>query len=251
MEHRIRPAGTADIDALMGLRVDAEEWLRSIGSSQWSDPQTANAAIAKWHSSINEGRTWVVVSEGDQVDATITLGPADRDFWAEADQPNDALYVYKLMVRRTMSGMGLGDQLLDWAGRNAVAQAKRWIRCDVWRDAPQLQRYYLNRGFRHVRTEAPQHRLSGWLAQRPAELLLNPWPLATHRETVPAQENIAAARQRLETAARHLRDECVRLDNILQDATTQPQNVQFLYAAARAESALDALGPNPIKRQWD
>jgi hypothetical protein len=53
------------------------------------------------------------------------------------------------------------------------------LRLDVWRDNARLQNYYLAEGFEHVRTEAPSHRLSGWMAQRPSALVLHEDPLIT------------------------------------------------------------------------
>ncbi|NEE30190.1 GNAT family N-acetyltransferase [Streptomyces sp. SID7982] len=157
----------------MGLRTEAEAWLRSKGSDQWSDPEAGARAIAKWHAAIDEGRTWLITTETGTVLGTVSRGPVDRDFWTDQDAPESALYLYKLMVSRAASGMGIGGLALDWAGRIAALEGRRWVRIDCWRTATGLQRYYESAGFAHVRTESPSHRKSGWLAQRPASLVLN------------------------------------------------------------------------------
>lgn len=174
MNYRIRPANPADVPTLMGLRTEAEHWLRQIGSDQWSDPETGSRAIAKWHEAIEDGRTWVVLDQADAVLGTVSRGPADRDFWNEADELHTAFYLYKLIISRDAAGSGIGSLVLDWACRVAALEGRRWLRIDCWRTARGLQLYYERLGFAHVRTEAPNHRKSGWLAQRPSRSILNP-----------------------------------------------------------------------------
>ncbi|MFF8696749.1 GNAT family N-acetyltransferase [Streptomyces sp. NPDC015144] len=171
----IRPATSGDAEALMELRLDAERWLARAGIDQWRDPATRMPALQKWHRDIAAGRTWVV-DKGSTVVATITLTSADEDFWNEQDGPESAVYVAKLITARSVKGFGLGGRLLDWAGDQARLQGLPWVRLDCWRSNSALQQFYLREGFRHVRTEAPAHRLSGWLGQRPASTVRHPGP---------------------------------------------------------------------------
>ncbi|MEU2285953.1 GNAT family N-acetyltransferase [Streptomyces sp. NPDC013178] len=164
----LRPARAEDVPALLALRTEAEGWLRTKGTDQWSDPETGERAISKWRASIDEGRAWVVVNEQDTVLATVSRGPVDRDFWTDTDRPESALYLYKLMVAREASGRHLGTRVIDWMSRLAALEGRSWVRIDTWRTNTGLHAYYERLGFKHVRTEAPAHRLSGWLAQRPA-----------------------------------------------------------------------------------
>ncbi|MEU0179484.1 GNAT family N-acetyltransferase [Streptomyces massasporeus] len=170
----LRPAAAEDVPALLALRTEAEEWLRTKGTDQWSDPETGEKAITKWRASIDEGRAWVVVGERDEVLATVSRGPVDRDFWSDADRPESALYLYKLIVAREASGRHLGTRVIDWMCRLAALEGRTWVRIDTWRTNTGLHTYYEHLGFRHVRTEAPAHRRSGWLAQRPVGKLVMP-----------------------------------------------------------------------------
>ncbi|MFE2421681.1 GNAT family N-acetyltransferase [Streptomyces hokutonensis] len=173
----LRPASAEDVPALMALRAEAEGWLRTKGTDQWSDPETGERAISKWHTNIDEGRAWVVVGEREQVLATVSRGAVDRDFWTDADHPETALYLYKLIVSREASGRHLGTRVVDWMSRLAALEGRTWVRIDTWRTNTGLHAYYERLGFRHVRTEAPSHRRSGWLAQRPAGELAMPQDL--------------------------------------------------------------------------
>ena len=173
MSQLIRPASPADTNALMKLRIEAEEWLAKAGIDQWRSPGFRDRALAKWQVDISEGRTWVVPDDGGEVLGTITLARPDVDFWTRADAPDSAVYVAKLITARAAAGQQLGGRMLDWAGSVAQSQQLPWVRLDVWRDNTRLQRYYLDEGFEHVRTEAPSHRLSGWMAQRSSAVALH------------------------------------------------------------------------------
>jgi len=151
----------------MALRTEAEQWLTTQGTDQWSDPETGARAIDKWRQSIDEGRSWVIVDADGGALATVSRGPVDRDFWHDSDGPETALYLYKLIVARKCAGTGLGGRVLDWAAQVAALEGRAWVRIDVWRTNTGLQSYYERNGFTHVRTESPSHRRSGWLAQRP------------------------------------------------------------------------------------
>jgi len=166
--YRIRRAEAGDLDAILGLRQEAEQWLRERGIEQWTDSWSEHARklIAD---NLAAGKTSVVTRDGeDQVVATVTLNGPDLDFWTEADDLDSATYLYKLIVSRSKAGTGLGDAILNWASERAAQDGKRWLRIDVWRDNHGLQDYYLKRGFHHVRTVHRDWRKSGALFQREA-----------------------------------------------------------------------------------
>ncbi|WP_327125678.1 GNAT family N-acetyltransferase [Streptomyces sp. NBC_01727] len=170
----LRPARAEDVPALMALRTEAEEWLSSKGTDQWSDPETGAKAITKWRASIDEGRAWVVVDDSGTVLGTVSRGPVDRDFWADEDHPESAFHLYKLIVARQAAGRHLGARLVDWASSLAAMEGRDWVRIDTWRTNMGLHSYYERLGFEHVRTESPSHRRSGWLAQRSVTALSLP-----------------------------------------------------------------------------
>ncbi|MFD8524556.1 GNAT family N-acetyltransferase [Streptomyces capillispiralis] len=197
----LRPAAADDVPALMALRAEAEGWLRTKGTDQWSDPETGERAISKWRESIDEGRAWVVVGERDEVLATVSRGPVDRDFWTDADRPETALYLYKLIVAREASGRQLGTRLIDWVSRLAALEGRTWVRIDTWRTNAGLHHYYERLGFEHVRTEAPSHRRSGWLAQRPAGEVALPHDLLPVGPNEDATTGVEVPRQRADAAS--------------------------------------------------
>lgn len=171
----IRPAVESDLETVVNLWGHAASWLRELGTEQWQYPPRAER-IAE---NIAAGECWIVEDEGAPV-ATVTVdGHADLDFWSPEEAAESALYVHRMVVRRDVSGLELGSALLDWSSVRAAEQGKRWLRLDAWRDNTDLQTYYTNRGFTHVRTVDVAGRGSGALFQRPAGHTRNVGPKLT------------------------------------------------------------------------
>src|SRR6266508_4917694 len=166
--YTVRPAADGDVDALIGLRTEAEKWLRDQAIRQWTDDYHDYARDVL-RSAVEAGTAWVVEDDGLVV-ATISMNGPDPDFWDPEDEPDSALYLGKMIVARSHAGRDLGDALMNWASLRARGMGKRWMRIDVRRDTKRLHRYYLDRGWIYVRTVDPPRRRteSGTLFQRPA-----------------------------------------------------------------------------------
>ncbi len=189
MKHNIRKAGGEhDIATLLDLRVEAESWLREAGIAQWTEDY-ADYAQRVLQGSVMERVAWIIDTFDGVPAGTVTLNGPDRDFWTPDDNPDDALYVMKMIVRREHSGQGLGDAILNWAGHQAKLAGRTWLRLDCRRDNQALHRYYLHRGFEHVRTVWPPPRRteSGALFQRRSGIDVDaPLPAGTERATLQA-----------------------------------------------------------------
>lgn len=160
----IRTATPDDVDAVVALRIEAEEWLHAAGINQWVDRARG---IRNIRDGIAAGTTYVVADDTGAVIASLTLAGPDLDFWTSEDDLDSALYLYKFMIAKRHRGTGLGDELLDWACAQAAQRGYRWLRLDCWRENTALQRYYQRRGFKYVRTVMVDGRGSGALFQRP------------------------------------------------------------------------------------
>ncbi|WP_404959097.1 GNAT family N-acetyltransferase [Streptomyces sp. 147326] len=168
----IESATTADVVKLLAFREEAAAWLSELGSDQWRRPYPADRLLATI-----EAGTVFMVRDGDVTAATITLTPdAEDGLWSSEELAEPSMFVNKLTVARTHAGLDLGGRLLDWAGDRAYRSGASWLRLDAWTTNTELQRYYLRHGFEHVRTVTEGGavnggpRVSGWLAQRPAQL---------------------------------------------------------------------------------
>lgn len=178
MIYPIRRATATDLADVLGLRREAERWLAANDIVQWT-PDYDEYAVAVLTSWIDTGAAWVVEDQGEIVATASLHDQPDLDFWGWADPEFLAhgLYLGKMIVRRDHAGLRLGDAIMDWAGRRAVAADRCRLRLDVRRDNLKLQRYYLNRGFRWLRTvipAPPRVTESGWLAERGARVTTRP-----------------------------------------------------------------------------
>ncbi|MBV9661303.1 MAG: GNAT family N-acetyltransferase [Acidimicrobiales bacterium] len=135
-------ATSADLDDLWGLLDDAARWMTERGIDQWPDPFPRDLLAG----SVHRQETYTA-RQADQLVGTIALYREDERFWGH--RPPDALYVHRLCVARDRAGRGLGAVLLEWAGRQAHAQRRSWLRLDTGAGNTKLRSFYENLGFIH------------------------------------------------------------------------------------------------------
>jgi GNAT superfamily N-acetyltransferase len=149
----VRTAEAADMPVILGFIAEAAGWLAEKGTDQWAEPwpdeERRDERVAR---GIRDRCTWMVEDDGEPV-ATISCRPqGNRKLWKRAERSDLAVYVSRLIVRRSHAGLGIGNELFDWAGKWAAAQYDaRWIRIDVWTTNKMLHEYYEKRGFRFMR----------------------------------------------------------------------------------------------------
>ncbi len=147
-------------------------WLRSRGLDQWQYP-------VKWENirkSVAEGTCWLVTTAEGKVTGTITVESTADPYWLPSDNPDDALYVHRMVVDDGARGSELGAALLDWAAQRARKAGKSWLRLDVWKSNSALHQYYLDRGFSLVRINDNPSDPTGVCFQRPAPVELHRGP---------------------------------------------------------------------------
>ncbi|MCZ7417563.1 GNAT family N-acetyltransferase [Streptomyces sp. WMMC897] len=164
----IRSARPEDVAQLLAFREEAASWLLQLGSDQWQRPYPADRLLA----AVEAGSVFML-DDGSVTAATITVdATAEEGLWTDQELSEPSMFITKLTVARSHAGANLGGRLLDWAGDRAYRAGAKWLRLDAWTTNESLQRYYLLRGFEHVRTVREGTavnggpRVSGWLAQR-------------------------------------------------------------------------------------
>ncbi len=161
----------ADIDTVADMWIRSAAWLRSKGSDQWQYP----VKIENIEAAVATGACWLAYREAEPI-GTITLDSnAEPQYWPPEDEPDNALYVHRMVVEETGRGEEIGSALLDWAGEQAEASGRRWLRLDAWRSNQALHRYYQDRGFELVRI-VPDPSGSGACFQRRASVRLGLGP---------------------------------------------------------------------------
>jgi GNAT superfamily N-acetyltransferase len=126
------------------LLSDAAAWTATIGFHNWPVPFPCPVVTA----GVDRGEVYVAEadSDGDPVIvAALTLQWSDELFWG--DQPDDAGYVHRLVVRRDRAGTGLGAALIEWASERVRAEGRGCLRLDVSADNLPLGTFYERLGF--------------------------------------------------------------------------------------------------------
>ena len=150
----LRRASAPNLDVILELLEEAVKWLRGKNTDQWAQPwPDAGKRDDRILQDLTAGKTWIVW-DGDIPAGTVTIDTDDpvdltgNYIWPTFRRPEKALYVRRVITRRSHAGLGLGAGLLDWA--SAVAQRKigtPLIRIDVWTDNWKLHAYYRRQGF--------------------------------------------------------------------------------------------------------
>jgi GNAT superfamily N-acetyltransferase len=150
----LRRADLADADVVRGLAREATKWLQGKNTDQWAtpwpDPQRKDERLQE---DLAAGRTWIVWDDDIGV-GTVTINtqvPVDYEqnhVWPDNRQTETALYVRRMIVRRSHAGLGLGAGLLDWATDVAKRElSTTLLRIDVWTTNHRLHDYYRHQGF--------------------------------------------------------------------------------------------------------
>jgi GNAT superfamily N-acetyltransferase len=165
----VRLGTTRDMQTILGFIEEASQWLPEKGTDQWSQPwPDRDGRDHRIRRGLESHRTWMVEDDGRPV-GTISCRPdANAELWTQAERLVPALYVSRLIVRRSRAGEDIGRELLDWAGFWAAAQYRaELIRIDVWTTNAALQNYYEKRGFWRVRFAENVEYPSAALLQKP------------------------------------------------------------------------------------
>lgn len=133
---------------------EAAQWLRGKNTDQWAAPwPDLRGRDKRIEDDVHAGRTWIAW-DADMAAATITIDtkdpvdPAMNPVWPARHLTEDALYVHRVVVRRSHAGRELGARLLDWASSVALRKiGYPLLRIDVWTDNEALHGYYRDQGF--------------------------------------------------------------------------------------------------------
>jgi len=172
------------------FRRDTQAWLAAQGQEQWADDwpdsQTMLTGFAR---SLARGETWFATEES-RVVAIITINECTADGLWTPQEVASALFVHRLTIDRTVAGRGIGARLLDFAGEQAQAAGREWVRLEAWTTNAQLHAYYISQGFRLVRVVDNHFSPSAACFERPPN----------YRTAAPAEPASSMERMRLDPA---------------------------------------------------
>lgn len=166
-DYKMRQAHKEDINRVIELINNRTKWLAERGSDQWSTNRSRLQERMANH--IAAGRTWVLDRNQETVGTVSISTEADKDFWTNEEQKTPSLYIFRLATDPNLTGMGLGKHILQWSINYAAEHDLAEVRCDAWKTSPGLHNYYLNNGWKYLRTEEVPGRYSGALFSHPAK----------------------------------------------------------------------------------
>jgi ribosomal protein S18 acetylase RimI-like enzyme len=136
----VRRAEPEELETVVGILSECARWLVARGIRQWPDPFPAGRVAEL----LEDGSFYLARLDGEDV-ATFALLWSDPTFWGE--RPPDAGYVHAVAVRRDYAGRGVGRRVIDWAGEQAAAAGRQYLRLDCLSDNAALRAYYEGLGF--------------------------------------------------------------------------------------------------------
>jgi GNAT superfamily N-acetyltransferase len=139
VEVRFLVAAPGQAGEVLAVLDEAAAWLQARGLEQW--PSRFQQSWVE--GAVGRGETWLALA-GGTVRGTVTLDHGDP-VWD--DLPAAALYVHRMAVRRSASG--LGTVILGWAAGVAREQGCEALRLDCVASNGRLRAYYEAAGFAH------------------------------------------------------------------------------------------------------
>lgn len=130
-----------EADEVSSILREAADWLIARREALWGpetvSPDAIRPALARGE--------FYLARIGGVVVGTLILQWEDRHFWPDA-LPNEAAYIHKLAVRRSVAGRGVAGGMIAWAKETAAAAGRRFLRLDCTL-RPRLQAFYERQGF--------------------------------------------------------------------------------------------------------
>jgi len=138
---QIRQAEPRDAAHVSSILCEAAEWLESIGQPLWQPEELTPESIAN---DVGAGLHFVEWNSNDPV-GVVRFQLRDDMFWPDVPEGESA-FIHRLAVRRSVAGIGLSKQMLDWAKARTRSFGLRFLRLDCV-PRPKLCAVYERNGF--------------------------------------------------------------------------------------------------------
>ncbi|MBC6314341.1 GNAT family N-acetyltransferase [Listeria grandensis] len=150
----VKEASVSEEASLQQLMIDTASWLKSRGSSQWSDI-LEGMDVHGLSDRIRDGEVFLVL-RGAEITAAFILRKTASDWdarlWNDHGKDAPARYLHRLMIAREWSGKNLSQAILDWASKEAEHTGHVAVRLDCIADNQKLNTLYQNAGFINIAT---------------------------------------------------------------------------------------------------
>lgn len=135
-----RKATTDDAGNIIAILDEVAAWLMTRGIVQWYPGDFVDNV----HDGIAKGEIHLALQDGAIV-GTFRLQSSDPRIWGDVE--DNAFYVHRLAVTRSVAGQGVGVAMLREAERMAQEAGKVYLRLDCQGNNFPLVAYYERAGF--------------------------------------------------------------------------------------------------------
>ena len=139
----IRQAQPGDLDVVLAILTEADQWLEQRGMKMWRNGEVAPDRVAQ-----EVARGLFFLAEAGEPIGVIKFELSDPLFWPDITD-HESAYVHRLAIRRTHAGTGASMTVLTWAVDHTAALGKRYLRMGCEASRHRLRAIYETFGFRY------------------------------------------------------------------------------------------------------
>ena len=146
-------AKVGDTENVLSLLVEMAEWFKDNGSTQWNG-LLQGIDSHRTEEAIQRGDVFVCKMEAEIAGMVMLLQKPsvwDQNLWGlQEEQPNTAIYLHRLAIRRKYAKHQLGAEILNWCKQSIHFEEKDKIRLDCLANNEFLNAYYRRKGYTYV-----------------------------------------------------------------------------------------------------
>lgn len=141
-DYTLRKATSEDRETLLGIMIEAAEWMQYSGIRQWVPEQFSMEMVNTY---LNTRDVYILQSQHEPA-GMFTLQDDDPDYWGTLNIPGYS-YLHRLVVRVPYRGQGLGERMIREAARITHSYGRLGLRLDTRSTNFKLNRFYQSLGF--------------------------------------------------------------------------------------------------------
>lgn len=147
----IRRTEEKDIDSIMCIIRQAQEYMRSQGINQWQNGYPNKEVFA---SDIADGISYVA-EDGENIIGTFAFGIMEEPTYKRVYEGQWKLsgeygVIHRVAVDNNIKGNGLGGKIVEYVRQRCAEQDIKSIRIDTHRDNISMQRMLSKNGFERI-----------------------------------------------------------------------------------------------------
>ena len=158
----IQKAKSQDTPELVKILTQAVKYKVDHDDMSWGDGEYTKEEVAGM---LKSGNLYSAFLDNEII-GVFLLQWQDDIYWDNRD--DQAGYIHQLAIKQGFHGQGLGEKLIDWAGRKTAKKSKKYIRLDCSDQNQSLCEYYETQGFKQTGTKSiPDKNYTAALYQKP------------------------------------------------------------------------------------